>query len=60
MNADGIKAVMSKSVLTVTVPKLAQTRKIDIKAAAWRRPKVHCASGALSNASRYSQGFFSA
>ncbi len=36
VNADGIKAVMSKGVLKVTVPKPApaQTRKIDIKAAA--------------------------
>ncbi|HEY3031657.1 MAG TPA: Hsp20 family protein [Bradyrhizobium sp.] len=36
MNADGIKAVMSKGVLKVTVPKPApaQTKKIDIKAAA--------------------------
>ena len=36
VNADGIKAVMSKGVLKVTVPKPApaQTKKIDIKAAA--------------------------
>jgi HSP20 family protein len=36
LNADGIKAVMSKGVLKVTVPKPvpAQTKKIDIKAAA--------------------------
>jgi len=36
VNADGIKAVMSKGVLKVTVPKPApaQTKKIDIKGAA--------------------------
>ena len=36
VNADGIKAVMSKGVLKVTVPKPApaQTKKIDIKTAA--------------------------
>jgi len=36
VNADSIKAVMSKGVLKITVPKpaLAQTKKIDIKAAA--------------------------
>jgi HSP20 family protein len=36
VNADSIKAVMSKGVLKITVPKpaLAQTRKSDIKAAA--------------------------
>jgi HSP20 family protein len=36
VNADNIKAVMSKGVLKVTIPKSApaQTRKIDIKAAA--------------------------
>jgi HSP20 family molecular chaperone IbpA len=33
-SADGIKAVMSKGVLKVTVPKPAQAKKIDIKAAA--------------------------
>jgi len=36
VNADNIKAVMSKGVLKVTVPKPApaQSRKIDIKPAA--------------------------
>jgi hypothetical protein len=52
---------MSKGVLKVTVPKSAQTKKIDIKAGGLSAGG-RCAagaSGALSNASGDSEGFFS-